>query len=324
MFSDTKLTKDKEGESVNNIKYKGMIDFALLSMFGKCRITQNPIFVFVVVIVVMYSQVKLQYDDDGYLYVPHVIQNRLICLSLEPFLKILGIPYKGQCVFTTEWSLDALSAYQESSGPYHIDLPTPNEVKTYLQIERTDLTRALKGHLVELTPNNLLTKEVSRNVKKVEIIHSGECFQFWWKPGSSSGLSRSYAILYCYRKTYNLAYFIAKRIELSEVNPNLTLPYGMFLTCLFNHVMGMHPHLVGDQYVIVDKVMLPLIVEQPRKVRKDAAIKRSRHSTSSSFAFHHGSSSHQNDEDNDELIDEVTSRNSTHYPRSYYNSLSPI
>ncbi|GJS70549.1 retrotransposon protein, putative, ty1-copia subclass [Tanacetum coccineum] len=183
--------------------------------------------------------------------------------------KILGIPYKGQCVFTTEWSLDALSVYQESSGPYHIDLPTPDE----------DHLPACLAHM-----------------------------------------------LYCIvtKKPYNLAYFVAKRIEFIRNQPKLNLPFGMSLTRLFNHDMGMYPHLVGDQYVIVDRVMLPLVVEQPRKVRKDVGIKRSHHSNSSSSTFHHGSSSHQNDDDNEKLRDECTSRNSTPSPRSYYNSLSPI
>ncbi|GKF73021.1 hypothetical protein Tco_0219353 [Tanacetum coccineum] len=114
-------------------------------------------------------------------------------------------------------------------------------------------------------------------------------------------------MLYCIitEKPCNLAYFIAKRIEFVRSQPKLNLPYGMLLTHLFNHVMGMYPHLVGDQYDIVDRVMLPLAVEQPQKVKKDVNIKRSRHSTSSFFAFHHGSSSHQND-DEEELRDEAT------------------
>nr|GEY95080.1 pentatricopeptide repeat-containing protein [Tanacetum cinerariifolium]GEZ19445.1 pentatricopeptide repeat-containing protein [Tanacetum cinerariifolium] len=108
-------------------------------------------------------------------------------------------------------------------------------------------------------------------------------------------------MLYCIvtEKPYNLAYFIAKRIEFLWSQPKLNLPYGTLLIRLFNHVM------------------------EPQKIRKDVGIKRSRHSTSSSSAFHYGSSSHQNDDD-EELHDEATSRNSTPSPRSYYNSLSPI
>ncbi|GJS99332.1 hypothetical protein Tco_0820502 [Tanacetum coccineum] len=51
--------------------------------------------------------------------------------------------------------------------------------------------------------------------------------------------------------------------------------------------------------VIVDRVMRPLALTQARKPRKDHGSQRPRHSTSSSSAFHHGSLSHQVDDDED-------------------------
>ncbi|GKA49259.1 hypothetical protein Tco_0742217 [Tanacetum coccineum] len=72
-------------------------------------------------------------------------------------------------------------------------------------------------------------------------------------------------------------------------------------------VMEWYPDLDNGQYDIVDRVMRPLALVQEQKVRKDREIKKGRHSTSSSFAFHHGSSSHQFDDD-EEIQDEAFGR----------------
>ncbi|GJS78829.1 hypothetical protein Tco_0728710 [Tanacetum coccineum] len=79
-----------------------------------------------------------------------MIQNRFITLSLEQFSRILRIPYIGQSVFTTEWGLDSLSAYQVPDGPCHTELPTPDDIHQYIKFERTDSNRLIKGQIVNL------------------------------------------------------------------------------------------------------------------------------------------------------------------------------
>ncbi|GJS02041.1 hypothetical protein Tco_0318549 [Tanacetum coccineum] len=69
--------------------------------------------------------------------------------------------------------------------------------------------------------------------------------------------------------------------------------------------------------------MRPLALVQTRKPQKDCGSQRPRHSTSSSSVYHHGSSSHQDNEDED-FQNEGTSRASTPSPTSYLNSLSPL
>ncbi|GKB84208.1 hypothetical protein Tco_0956480, partial [Tanacetum coccineum] len=63
---------------------------------------------------------------------------------------------------------------------------------------------------------------------------------------------------------YNLAYFFVKRIECARVNPIVNLPYGMFLTRLYRHIMEAYPHLDNGIYDIVDRVMRPLALKQTR------------------------------------------------------------
>ncbi|GJY12973.1 hypothetical protein Tco_0382282 [Tanacetum coccineum] len=78
--------------------------------------------------------------------------------------------------------------------------------------------------------------------------------------------------------------------------------------------------LPNCQYVLHDRVMLPLTPHYERKRRKDYGTKRDRPSTSTSSAFDHPSSSHYVDEDNNEN-DEGTSHANTVSPTRFVNSL---
>ncbi|GKF42399.1 hypothetical protein Tco_0125741, partial [Tanacetum coccineum] len=88
-------------------------------------------------------------------------------------------------------------------------------------------------------------------------------------------------MLYCVvtKEQYNLAYFFVKRIECARVNPTANLPYGMFLTRLYRHIMEAYPRLDNGIYDIA------------------------RHSVSSLSSHHHGTSSHQHDDDDDDDVE---------------------
>ncbi|GJT86437.1 hypothetical protein Tco_1068154 [Tanacetum coccineum] len=80
-----------------------------------------------------YSQATLQRDDSNIILISFMIQNKFITLSLQQFGQILRIPFTGQAVFTNEWDLSALAYSQDTKGPYHTDLPTPEEIHQFLQ-----------------------------------------------------------------------------------------------------------------------------------------------------------------------------------------------
>ncbi|GKF23712.1 hypothetical protein Tco_0076034, partial [Tanacetum coccineum] len=98
---------------------------------------------------------------------------------------------------------------------------------------------------------------------------------------------------------YNLTYFFVKRIACARATPTPNLPYGMFLTHLYRHIMETYPHLDNGIYDIA------------------------RHSVSSSSSHHQGTSSHQHDDDDDD-DDVKTSRASTPSPTTYLNSLGSL
>ncbi|GJY23372.1 hypothetical protein Tco_0397030 [Tanacetum coccineum] len=128
-------------------------------------------------------------------------------------------------------------------------------------------------------------------------------------------------MLYCVvaEEQYNLAYFFIKRIQCARATPTANLPYGMFLTHLYRHVMETYPHLDNGIYDIIDRVMRPLALKQTRRPRSDRG--KERHSVSSSSSHHQGMSSHQHDDDDDDV---ETSRSSTPSPTTYLNSLGPL
>nr|GEU78084.1 ribosomal protein L7Ae/L30e/S12e/Gadd45 [Tanacetum cinerariifolium] len=108
-------------------------------------------------------------------------------------------------------------------------------------------------------------------------------------------------LLYCivFEEQYNLAYFYIKRIESARATPTANLPYGMFLTRLYRHVMERYPHLDNGIYDVVDRVMRPLSLKQTRKPQSGHG--KARHSISSTSAHHnYGSSSYHGDDDEDD------------------------
>nr|GEX40907.1 zf-CCHC domain-containing protein/DUF4219 domain-containing protein/UBN2 domain-containing protein [Tanacetum cinerariifolium] len=125
-------------------------------------------------------------------------------------------------------------------------------------------------------------------------------------------------MLYCIvaEEQYNLDYFFVKQIECAKATSTTNLPYGMFLTRLFRYVMEHYPHLDNGIYNVVDRVMRPLALKQTRKPQSDHGTPKARHSISSSYAHHYGSSSHHEDDG--------ISRASTPSSTTFLNSLSPL
>ncbi|GKD97539.1 hypothetical protein Tco_1381436 [Tanacetum coccineum] len=208
-------------------------------------------------------------------------------------------------IFTNEWDLASLEYSRETEGPYCTDLPTPDDIRRLLELERVMVDRTIKSQTVSLNLNQILTKELSPDMKQWEELIRENVFGLG---GHRDHLPACLAhMLYCVvaEEQYNLAYFFVKRIQCAIYTPNANLPYDMFLTCLYRHVLETYPHLDNGIYDIVD---------------------RARHSVSSSSFYHQGTSSHQHDDDDDDDDDDnvQTSRASTPSPTTHLNSLDPL
>ncbi|GJW34332.1 hypothetical protein Tco_0054364 [Tanacetum coccineum] len=158
--------------------------------------------------------------------------------------------------------------------------------------------------MVSLNPNQILTKELSPDMKQWEELIRENVFGLG---GHRDHLPACLAhMLYCVvaEEQYNLAYFFVKRIQCARATPTVNLPYGMFLT-----------------------LMLPLVLKQTRRPRSDRG--KARHSVSSSSSNHQGTSSHQHDDDDDDVETSRAKLPSPKPPRdqkptSFHQTISPI
>ena len=114
-------------------------------------------------------------------------------------------------------------------------------------------------------------------------------------------------MLYCIaiEQPYNLAYFFIKRIECARKTPKANLPYGMFLTRLYRHVIDNYEDLDSSIYEPIYATLCPLALKQTRRTRSDKGKSRRQ-----SF---HGSSSRQDDEDEEESTHGVSTPSFTKF-----------
>ncbi|GJV06296.1 zf-CCHC domain-containing protein [Tanacetum coccineum] len=185
--------------------------------------------------------------------------------ALELIDKLSRLRKGIKAIFTNEWALESLEYSQETEGPYCTDLPTPDDIRRHLELERIMVDCTIKSQTVALNPNQILTKELSPDMKQWEELIREIVFGLG---GHRDRLLACLAhMLYCVvaEEQYNLAYFFVKRIECARATPTANLPYGMFLTRLYRYVMETYPHLDNGTYDIVERVVRPLALRQTRR-----------------------------------------------------------
>nr|GEY39221.1 pentatricopeptide repeat-containing protein [Tanacetum cinerariifolium] len=255
------------------------------------------------------------------MFVEFVIQNQYFFFPLEEFSQIFRIPCEGAYVFSDRWSLDELVYGAPSEGPYQTNLPSPDDIISFREDQEGQVTRIRHQEEVEVLDYQILTHEIVSTLKPLEEIIQENVFCLG---GNQDHVpSCLYYMLYYVANSikFNLAYFMAKRMEWVTKQAKLILPYGMLLTRLFDLIIDENPELQNESYVLYDRVMNPLFAQLERKPRKDHGTRGGRHSTSSS-TFNEPSSSHLNDDDDDGGNNEGTSRASTPLPILYINLLT--
>ncbi|GKE79804.1 hypothetical protein Tco_1549804 [Tanacetum coccineum] len=241
-----------------------------------------------------YSQLTFDYNSTGHFMVNFVIQSKPFSLTLEEFKQILKIPFKGQVSHTDMWSLDYLSISVPSKGRYKTTPPSPNVVKSFIQIPRQgQVTRTENKKTIVVDKNEILTREIQPHMKPwVDIIRENAIYL-------GGHQDHAFACICHMEKTQN--------------KPKELLPYGMLLTRLFKHVVSVSPELAINHYLSHDRVMHPLAPYYERKTRSNHGKKRPRESnaSSSSTTLNHPSSSRPLDDTIDENDDESFHSNSS-------------
>ncbi|GKA83894.1 hypothetical protein Tco_0805489 [Tanacetum coccineum] len=157
---------------------------------------------------------------------------------------------KGACVFTDKWSLDELAYGFPTDGPYQTNPPSPDDIISSIRIDGEGQVRRIRHEEeIDVLEYQVLTREIEPTLKPLEEIIRENVFCLWgnW---DHVPVCLCYMLYYVVHfEKFNLAYFMAKRMEWS--------------------------------YVLYDRVMNPLAAQQERKPRKDRGMRRGRHSTSS-------------------------------------------
>ncbi|GKB27208.1 hypothetical protein Tco_0866609 [Tanacetum coccineum] len=214
------------------------------------------------------------------------------------------------------WSLDYLSISVPSKVRYKTTPPSPNVIKSLIQVPRQgQVTRTKNKKTVYVDYNEILTREIQTHMKlRVDIIRENAICLGGHKDHVSACLCHMF---YCIGTStlYNLAFFILKRMEKTQNKPKELLPYGMLLTRLFKHVVSVSHALAIDHYLSHDRVMHPLASHFERKTQSDHGKKRpcDSNASSSSTTLNHPSSSRPLDDTIDENDEESF----------HYNSSSP-
>ncbi|GJY46938.1 hypothetical protein Tco_0436001 [Tanacetum coccineum] len=257
-----------------------------------------------------YSQLAFNYNFEGHFVVNFVIQSKSFSPTLEEFGQILKIPFKGQASYTNMWSFDYLSIGVPSKGHYKTNPPSPNVIKSLIQVPRQgQATRTKNKKTIVIGENKILTQEIQTHMRHwVDIIRENAiCLGGHKDYAFDHAFTCLCHMLYCIETStpYNLAFFILKRMEKTQNKPKELLPYGMFLTRLFKHVVSVSPKLAFDHYLSHDRAMYPLAPHYERKTRSDHGKKRPRqyNASSPSSTLNHPSSSHP-EEDIDDINDE--------------------
>ncbi|GKB47331.1 hypothetical protein Tco_0898084 [Tanacetum coccineum] len=220
-----------------------------------------------------YSQLTFDYNSEGHFVVNFVIQSKSFSLTLEEFGQILKIPFKGQVSYTDMWLLDYLSISAPSKGRYKTTPPSPNVIKSLIQVPRQgQVTRTKNKKPVVVDKNKILTREIQPHMKPwVDIIRENVICLGGHRDHVFACLCH---MLYCIETStpYNLAFFILKRMEKTRNKPKELLPYGMLLTRLFKHVVSVLPELASDHLSHMMSIHPPLLLEHKTRqimARKD-------------------------------------------------------
>ncbi|GJW92197.1 retrovirus-related pol polyprotein from transposon TNT 1-94 [Tanacetum coccineum] len=232
----------------------------------------------------------------------------------------------GQVSHTDMWSLNYLSISAPSKGHYKTTLPSPNVIKSLIQVPRQgQVTRTKNKKTVVVDQNKILTQEIQTHMKPwVDIIYENAICLGGHKDHVSACLCH---MLYCIKTSpqYNLAFFILKRIKKTRNKPKKILRYGMLLTRLFKHVVSVSPELSIDHYLSHDLVMYTLAPRYEQKTRSDHGKKRPRDSnaSSSSTTLNHLSSSRPLEDTIDEN-DKESFHSDSSSPSQNVSSLSNV
>nr|GEW70733.1 pentatricopeptide repeat-containing protein [Tanacetum cinerariifolium] len=148
------------------------------------------------------------------MFIEFGIQNKFFFYSLEEFAQILNIPCEGACFVTDKWSFDELVNGVPTDSPYQTNPLSPDDIISSIRIDRKGQVRRIRHEEeIDVHDYQILTREIVPTLKPLEEIIRENVFYL--------GVNRDqvlvclcYMLYYVvYSEKFNLAYYMAKRME---------------------------------------------------------------------------------------------------------------
>ncbi|GKB74607.1 hypothetical protein Tco_0936019 [Tanacetum coccineum] len=206
---------------------------------------------------------------DMSLSIGFTIRDKNFIMSLEKFGQVLQIPYKGTCIFSKECSLELLNTTHEKHVSYQTNLPNIRDVVQNICIP--------SSHQNCSNPTIILRDNLPPNIKDWELIVRENVICVDTHKSSIDACSA--IMLYHLKKSqdFNLAYFIAHKIESVKNRVDCPLPYGLLITRLYRFVLAKHPKLFRPhhtlQFVLHYRMMNSINRKNERKRNENEEVK---------------------------------------------------
>ncbi|GJS58385.1 hypothetical protein Tco_0653169 [Tanacetum coccineum] len=182
-------------------------------------------------------------------------------MSLKNFSQVLQIPYKGTCIFSKECSVEPLNTTHEKHVSYQTNLPNIRDVVQNICIP--------SGHQNYSNPIIVLRDDLLPNIKDWELIIRENVI---YVDTHKSSIDACSAIMLYHLKNsqnFNLAYFIAHKIESVKNRVDYLLPYGLLITRLYRFILAKHPKIFRPhhslQFVFHHRMMSSINRKNERK-----------------------------------------------------------
>nr|GEU62331.1 hypothetical protein [Tanacetum cinerariifolium] len=163
-------------------------------------------------------------------------------------------------MFSSEWSIASLPNCIDPNPIYLPPIEDPQVVWDAIFYEKPP-TKVLKvkGNEVVPDPYQMVLSDMKLDFKKWETILSENAISLSGNKNHPNACLVYMLYFLSNQKHFNLAYYIAKRMD-NVIKSNLmVLPYGMLLTRLYRHVLTTQPITITNIHFLMDHVMVPLI-----------------------------------------------------------------
>nr|GFA39532.1 hypothetical protein [Tanacetum cinerariifolium] len=149
----------------------------------------------------------------------------------KKFDKIIDIPCEGACVFIDKWSLDELAYCAPTDGPYQTNPPSPDDIILSIRTDREGQVRHIRyEEEIDVLKYQVLTYEIETTLKPLEDIIQEMFFCLWGNRDHVPACLCHMIYRVVHSEKFNLAYYMAKRMEWVTRQKRLILPYGRHFT----------------------------------------------------------------------------------------------